>query len=73
MAYFHEDERHFGLSGFGCGPSCSCDACRRHAGLAEHYEQGEGRDPPRLNGYGLGEGCGPNFIPAWRRRPRDRT
>lgn len=62
MAYFHEDERHSGLSGFGCGPSCSCDACRRHAGLAEHYEQGEGRDPPRLNGYGLGEGCGPDFI-----------
>jgi hypothetical protein len=44
MGYFHEDERHSGLSGFGCGPSCSCDACRRHAGLAEHYEQGEGRD-----------------------------
>ena len=63
MAYFHEDERHFGLSGFGCGPSCSCDACRRHAGLAEHYEQGEGLDPPRLNGYGLGEGSGPDFIP----------
>jgi V8-like Glu-specific endopeptidase len=62
MAYFHEGDSYSGLSGLGCGPSCPCEACKRRAGLAEYYDEGEGREPPRLKGYGRGDGGGPDFI-----------
>jgi V8-like Glu-specific endopeptidase len=64
MAYFHEGEDYSELSGFGYGPSCSCNACKQHAGLAEYYEADGGRAPPRLAGYGLGNGSGPDVIPG---------
>jgi Trypsin-like peptidase domain len=64
MAYFHEGEDYSELSGFGCGPSCSCNACKQHAALAEYYEADGGRAPPRLAGYGLGNGSGPDVIPG---------
>ena len=65
MAYFHERDGYFGLSGLGCGPNCPCEACKQHSGLAEYYYEGEGRDPPRLSGYrfgSFGEGPVPGTV-----------
>jgi V8-like Glu-specific endopeptidase len=62
MGYLHEDGGYSGLSGLGCGASCRCSSCRQHSRLAEYYYEGEGRDPPSLRGYGLGDGGGPDFM-----------
>jgi V8-like Glu-specific endopeptidase len=62
MGYLHEDGGYSGLSGLGCGASCRCSACKQHSRLAECSYEGEGRDPPRLRGYGLGDGGRPDFM-----------
>jgi hypothetical protein len=64
MAYFHEGDRNSGLSGFGCGPSCPCNACKQRAGLAEYCEAPEGHGPHRLESSGLGNVGEPDFIPG---------
>jgi hypothetical protein len=44
MAYFSANDSDT-LSGFGCGPECSCGPCRSNSGLNEWYEREE-RDEP---------------------------
>jgi hypothetical protein len=54
MAYFHEGDGYSGPSSLGCGSRCACATCQqKREGLSEYYYEGEGRDPPRLKGYGF--------------------
>jgi len=62
MAYIHDGSGYAGLGGPGCGPACGCGSCQQQRGaLSEFYYEGEGRDQPRLTGWGMG---GFNEAPA---------
>lgn len=56
MAYFLFNQDDPGVSGFGCGPGCSCAPCRRdHVTLGQRYVADEEHEQEPAHAPAMGE------------------